>query len=1277
MPTYHRSQRLRLVGTGPKVEQLQEGRFRLTFTCTATNPNEAWMNGNKDQIMTAYGTLQSAQKNIAGIDPRTDEAYSDMVLFRTEANPSERDLIITLVYETATETFVKSQDDKIDFELNGLQRVTRVTIAKTGTNLPSVTIGTTALSESETDLILASKSVEENDAFIQITEVYLEQGTVSESLDNVGSQKAKVITTFGVDPSTPTNYVLASKEESNFAGYQTNTFRFLKPSILSVEESKNTPENRITVRVFDLASNDSSVSASNGAVVDTDTHILVSQSDQDYDGIKTSVYVFESDDYNTKTTNEFGRTVIDRVEQSASDFSLDDQSAEHTVDSVTNLRILSQTIENNDNNVNKKITRFTTVGIDEVREDIVGSQKAIVITKVGAEPTATEVASKSDIGYDSADDWSIARKDNSREGGLDIYTYTFLLDNTILSESQDKKGSLKTNIVEVFNPKVTIDGLTLEGGSSVAGNYFLKTQQFGGKNIYTQSQGDYFPKTVSYNTNDSAWKVSQHSGVYAVSTDTNSENEIDPPLTGWNGTGTNEVTNIIFREFDQTLPNSTYGYELSHRYDKEGYSLINIQRSNLDGIPTMRYTFAKDNAVLSVSEDKVGAQRAIVNEIFNPTSETITGVDSDNVALIGYTEVDRTESDYEGVKTIRVRFLKNDSILSVSEDFVGSQRAIVNEVFNPFQETVSGKDTSNQALSGYSEADRTESNYNGIKTIRVRFLKNGVLLSQSEDFLGSQKGIVREVFNPVNGMEPSPLGDFILVNKEQSNVSGIPTIRFSYLKQDTVLSVSEDKVGSQKAIVNEIFDPTGTISGEDASGSALSGYSEADRSISEVEGIKTVRVRFLKNNAILSTSEDLIGSQKAVIIEKFGNTAPVITDDDVNGIDLTDDYIIANKQESSVDGIKTFRYTFLKPGIISTNVDFAAASTVVQIEKFGSTAPTDAEVNTAAGTSSETYTLVSKKITNLNGINTHSYTFINTNSGIMISSKRVFEDGFTLKEAYQLSSETKTPEEIATDLATVATSGTTVDLTPNITIPIDNSANEHHTLFLDTNEDLTSVPKRFSQVLINIDTGAGDDLSSGILVNQYQTHEIFNYPGEVDVTQVDYGGNNDFSLFSGIVQVPITASIQSTVFEFIQTESSIQSSDYILDPDSLGSSSGLWRPNNWGSYHVTILGNNDRTVFEESKQWKGYRIVKPSFKVRGGGFGTNIRWEGNQYIYNASRGTFIFTSNTGPPSPVGSRWTLDVDISPIGLSAAGTPIFKKTVVITDPIPLQRENALPY
>ena len=252
MPTYHRSQRLRLVGTGPKVEQLQEGRFRLTFTCTATNPNEAWMNGNKDQIMTDYGTLQSAQKNIAGIDPRTDEAYSDMVLFRTEANPSERDLLITLVYETATTSFVKSQDDKIDFELNGLQRVTRVTIAKTGTSLPSVTIGTTSITVNSTACKLASRSVEENDAFIQITEVYLQEGTVSESIDNVGSQEAKVVTTFGSDPSTPSGYSLAKKDESNFEGYQTNTFTFLRrDSLMLSSEDFIDSQNTIIEEWFD------------------------------------------------------------------------------------------------------------------------------------------------------------------------------------------------------------------------------------------------------------------------------------------------------------------------------------------------------------------------------------------------------------------------------------------------------------------------------------------------------------------------------------------------------------------------------------------------------------------------------------------------------------------------------------------------------------------------------------------------------------------------------------------------------------------------------------------------------------------------------------------------------------------------------------------------------------------------------------------------------------------------------------------------------------------
>ena len=56
----------------------------------------------------------------------------------------------------------------------------------------------------------------------------------------------------------------------------------------------------------------------------------------------------------------------------------------------------------------------------------------------------------------------------------------------------------------------------------------------------------------------------------------------------------------------------------------------------------MRYTFAQDNSVISVSEDKIGSQNAIVNEIFEAsTSESITmWVDSDNGGIpSGYSEV--------------------------------------------------------------------------------------------------------------------------------------------------------------------------------------------------------------------------------------------------------------------------------------------------------------------------------------------------------------------------------------------------------------------------------------------------------------------------------------------------------------------------------------------------------------------------------------------------------------------------------------------------------------
>jgi hypothetical protein len=490
---------------------------------------------------------------------------------------------------------------------------------------------------------------------------------LSRSKDSVGSQKAVVLEVFnGNNEASDANsygagssYVLAREEESNVDGVKTRRYTYLEPSILSVQEDKNTPENRTTVRVFNLASNDTSIiQANDSVIVNSYVHILVSQSDEDYEGIKTSVYVFESKDYNTQTTNEFGRTIVDRVQQDSSAFTLDNQSNSYTVDGVSGLKILNQRIENNDNDINKKTTRYTTVGIDEIREDIIGSQKAIIITKIGGEPTTSEASQYSDITYDGSSDWSIARKDNSRVDGLDVYTYTFLLDNTVLSVSEDKVGSQEAYIEEIFNPLVTIPGVTISGGSNVAGDYFLGTSQNNGKDKYFTVDGGTYPKLLQYT--GSVWEVRQVSTQYATSSVINPNDEDAPPETGWTATSSNasyEIENLLFREFDNTLPTSLQFLSTSHRYEKDGYVLAKMDRSNIDGIPTVRYTFLRPS-ILSVANEFSTSRNIVRVQAFNKSSAEVTSALSEVTS--NHKLISQEETNHDGIATTTYTYVLDE-----------------------------------------------------------------------------------------------------------------------------------------------------------------------------------------------------------------------------------------------------------------------------------------------------------------------------------------------------------------------------------------------------------------------------------------------------------------------------------------------------------------------------------------------------------------------------------------------------------------------------------------
>ena len=532
MPVYHRTQRLQIFGEKPEIQKLYGSRYRMVVRCVAKNDTKAWYDDNKAQIFADFGSLYSAQMSVDGIDARTGEAYDDMVLVKNEATYTRSgEYVIVFTYETLTDSFVQETEDKVDFDLNGLKRLTRTIIAKDTVAYDSV-VGTTTIVDSSPLLTLAQVSEDQleasEDGFKRIQEVWLESGTLSETIDNVGSQKAKVIETIGADPATPTGYSLASKQESDFEGFQTNRFTFLK------------------------------------------------------DDVK-----------------------------------------------------LSQS------------------------EDEVGSQNAI-----------TEQWFKPNGSRGTKTGYSLARKEESDVDGIPTERYTFLKDNVELSRSDDLVGSQLAITTQVFNPT-----------------------------------------------------------------------------------------------FDPT---------------EAGYSLARTEVSDVDGIPTERYTFLKENVELSRSEDKVGSQLAITTEIFKPSADPVEA---------GYS-VARTEvSDVEGIPTKRFTFLKDNVVLSVSEDKVSSQNAVVNEVFNPTSEAITGINTSGNALVGYSEANRTESDYEGIKTIRVQFLKNNVVLSRSIQ-TKSRGNLILEVVEVFNGTPVAETTGAVKIGDEVSDVDGIPTRRFTFAKGDGTIRTS-------------------------------------------------------------------------------------------------------------------------------------------------------------------------------------------------------------------------------------------------------------------------------------------------------------------------------------------------------------------------------------------------------------------------------------------------------------------------------------------------------
>jgi hypothetical protein len=942
-------------GEIPEIVKLPNGRIRVTrrfhkFT------REDIDNANLGSLMGDFGDLDTAGEQISNQGYTNCRLISVEVDTRFNSVSNTDSAVLVKTYETLTNSFVQITDDTITFIENGLKQITRVYRAVSGT--PSSTVvGVTALGTGE---ILASSRIEDNDAFAELTETYVEAGILSRTEDFVGSQDSLVIEAIGPNPSTPEGFSLASKQESNYEGLQTNRFTFLKTSILSKSEDKVGSQLAITIEAF-------------GEVPSAPSGYSLARTDvSNFEGIKTNRYTFLKPSILSQSEDKVGSQLAITIEAfgevpatpagyslartDVSDFEgiktnrytflKDDVKLSQTEDKVgSQLSISEQWFSPNADKTlanyslaSKNTSDFEGIETVEYRflknnvvlsesKDKVGSQLAIVQEVFKGTPVTP-------IGY------SIANEQVSDFEGIPTKRFTFLKDNVELSRSEDLVGSQLAITTEVFNP--TSD--PIETGYSVArtevsdvGGIPTKRFTFLRDDVILSESEDKVGSQLAIVKEVFNGTPDTPSG-YSIASE--QESDVDGIPTKRYTFLKNDV--MLSKSEDevgsQNAITEQWFKPSASRDTKASYSLARKEESDVGGIPTERYTFLKDNVELSRSEDKVGSQLAITTEVFKPTADPTEE---------GYS-VARTEvSDVEGIPTKRFTFLKDNVILSVTQDKVGSQESIINEVFNPVTYDFEGVDEDNVTLTEYVEASRQASDFEGIKTVRYTFLKKDVKLSASEDKVGSQNAIVEEWFKPEEGRETKT--DYSLARKEESDVEGIPTERFTFLKDNVELSRSEDKVGSQLAITTEVFKPAADPEEED--------YSVARIEVSDVDGIPTKRFTFLKDNVKLSESEDKVGSQLAKVQEWFNPT-------EEPEIEL---YVIANTQISDVGGIPTKRYTFLKDDTLLSETEDSVGSQLAIVQEW---------FNPTEEPEIDEYVIANVRVSDYGGIPTKQYTFL-------------------------------------------------------------------------------------------------------------------------------------------------------------------------------------------------------------------------------------------------------------------------------------------------------------
>jgi hypothetical protein len=227
--------RLKVTNGAPAIEKLWNGRFKLEFFCDNNSPKEDWYYENVSALLPEYGILQTTNFG-SGVsedwEAIPDSVYPDMRLVLAEYpyNVRAGKHYVKLTYETLTASWVEEKDEDTDYALNGLKRVSRTFVALPGTVYDKV-VGTSTIDSGGTTLYLGGFKIEKTEAKWELTEVWLEAGVLSRSIQTRSNGKL-ILETVEALVETPVAQTVGAvqigNDVSNVQGIQTKRFTFAK-----------------------------------------------------------------------------------------------------------------------------------------------------------------------------------------------------------------------------------------------------------------------------------------------------------------------------------------------------------------------------------------------------------------------------------------------------------------------------------------------------------------------------------------------------------------------------------------------------------------------------------------------------------------------------------------------------------------------------------------------------------------------------------------------------------------------------------------------------------------------------------------------------------------------------------------------------------------------------------------------------------------------------------------------------------------------------------------